>query len=115
MRDIRFAYRKADGGVAIVQCGDGVMYPGIDDAQAIDLAVTRMKAAGTMPADAVPVPIAVATLPATRKYREAWRLRDGAVVLDDAKKAEIDARAPRLTPQQEIADIKARLGAVERK
>lgn len=93
-RDIRFAWTDAQGNLVISQCGDGVFFPGIEDHQAIDLAASIMKAAGTMPADAEPVPILKEDLPEDRAYREAWTLVDGVIEIDLTKKAEIDARNP---------------------
>lgn len=118
VRDLRFAWHDAAGRLMISQCGDDVFYPGIDDAQAIDIFVTRMKAQGTMPAAATYTQIDPAQLPRDRQHREAWQLVRGRVQIDSAKQAEIDARPAPRNLLAEIDALTAKLeaaGAIEAK
>lgn len=108
-RDLRFAFTAPDGTVTVVQLGDAALRQSKNDAECIVFAAGEWKRKGLMPAGAAPVPITKqAHEAADKKYREAWRLKDNALEIDAAKKAEIDARPQPQTLEQRLAALEAK-------
>lgn len=89
MRDVRFAWPAPDGTVCVTQLGEAALaFPGDDDAK-IMRTMAVMQAKGSMPKNTQALKIAKEDIP-DKRYRQAWRIRNGKIVVDEAQKAEID-------------------------
>ena len=94
-----YAVPRVDGGVVVLQC-----VPGVDPAVEIERWHPNLRAAVTGEI----TEIDPNTLPTDRKYRSAWALDRGAVVVDAVKRAEIDAAPKPLSLEERIATLEAK-------
>ena len=93
-----YALPKVDGGVVVMQC--------VDDADpAVEIERwhpnTRALVTGEIQE------IDPKSLPADRTYRAAWTLDKGELVIDEAKRAVIDAAPKPLSLEQRVAALEA--------
>lgn len=97
-----FALPKKDGSVVVRSCADGVD-PAAENAKKHPSWLAQLS--GEIIEIAEADLIAFGAADPQRKYRDAWKFEGGALVVDAAKKAEIDARPVPLTLEQRVAAL----------
>jgi hypothetical protein len=94
-----YALPKVDGGVVVMQCVEGA-----DPAVEIERWHPNTRALVTGEIHEIDPK----SLPTDRTYRAAWTLDKGALVVDETKKAAIDAAPKPLSLEQRIAALEAK-------